>query len=323
MRSVLSLTSALVALANATNAVADINDTKMACANAYAASQDLRSDHKFKEAREQLHICTQPTCKDFIVKECTAWLQDVENRMPGVVLAARDSTGHPLLDVSVSIDGVPVVARLDGIALEVNPGAHSFVFSLLDGRSVEQSIGVLEGQKSQLLSVTFPPPREPPTVVGSPPRPLPPHPAATPTLSATSGSGATASPAADQPPVASTLAPGVTAVPTEVSSARSSTVPVVLLSTGAALVVAGGVGLGYAYTINGATEHPGSTVTRSSFQTAKSVYYAAWPAGIVGLGLVGAGAWMWLYPDLLGPSGPHVAVSPTRGGAVLAWSGSL
>jgi hypothetical protein len=131
-------------------------DDKKVCAGAYAQAQSLRDDHKLVEARQQLRLCSQPTCKAFIVKDCTSWLLDVDSRVPSVVLSAKDAQGNGLTDVSVSMDGAPLTKKLDGDSIEVDPGAHTFTFTAADGTKTDQAATVLEGQKTQAIAVTVP-----------------------------------------------------------------------------------------------------------------------------------------------------------------------
>jgi hypothetical protein len=132
------------------------NDDRKVCTDAYGKAQTLRDDHKLRDAREQLRVCSQPTCKAFIVKDCTSWLLDVEARLPSIVLSAKDARGQALVDVTVSMDGTVVEPKLDGDSIEVDPGQHTFTFVASDGTKVEQSFAVLEGQKAQSVAAIVP-----------------------------------------------------------------------------------------------------------------------------------------------------------------------
>ncbi len=141
-----------LALLSLLASTAHADDKTASCTQAYAQGQSLRDAHKLTEAREQLHTCAASPCPGFIVKDCTAWLVDLEGRIPTVVLSAKGPAGQSLPDVTVSVDGGPA-HPLDGAALEMNPGAHTFAFVGKDGTKVERSFLVLEGQKSQPVSV--------------------------------------------------------------------------------------------------------------------------------------------------------------------------
>jgi hypothetical protein len=153
-------------------------DEKQVCSDAYQQAQTLRDQHKLVKAREQLRTCAAATCPGFIVKDCTGWLKDVEPRVPSVVLTAKNAAGADVTDVKVTMDGAPLAASLDGIAIDVDPGAHTFAFEGADGRA-EQKVVVTEGAKAQHIAVTFGAPGAVAVVTATPGT------AATPTASAT------------------------------------------------------------------------------------------------------------------------------------------
>ncbi len=89
--------------------------------------------------------------------DCAQWLEQVDQRTPSVVLAARDAAGHDVTDVRVTMDGKPLVDRLDSRALDVDPGEHRFAFKRGDREPVEASVLVHEGEKSRLVVVRLEP----------------------------------------------------------------------------------------------------------------------------------------------------------------------
>jgi len=129
---------------------------KKICADAYSKAQTLRDAHQLLEAVAELRTCAQPTCKAFIVKDCTGWLVDTESRVPSVVLTAKDARGVALSDVSVTLDGKALKAQLDGQSVDVDPGSHTFTFVASDGTKANQAVTVVEGQKAQAVAVTIP-----------------------------------------------------------------------------------------------------------------------------------------------------------------------
>jgi hypothetical protein len=156
-------------------------DDKTACVNAYGNAQKLRNGNQLVSAREQMRLCAQPTCPKFISRDCTAWLVEVEPRIPSVVLFAKDSAGAEVSNASVSMDGVVLAQQLDGHAIEVDAGQHTFTFAFANGTKIDQSYVVLEGQKDQRVGVTVAAPAQPPPPFGpggaTPPEPLPATPA--------------------------------------------------------------------------------------------------------------------------------------------------
>ncbi len=155
-------------------------DDKAACIAASAAGQTLRDDHKLVEAREQFRACAGVQCPLVVQKACTTWLGDVEKALPTVVVTAKDATGADLFDVRVTVDGAPLTTKLDGSAVPMNPGPHTFHFDFPGGASQEQPVLVAEGQKNQRVAVVLkaaPSSPQPPQAPSSPlPQALPPAP---------------------------------------------------------------------------------------------------------------------------------------------------
>jgi hypothetical protein len=129
-------------------------DDKQVCSDAYAKAQTFRDAHKLTEAREQLRICARAECPGFISKDCSGWLKDVEPRIPSVVFIAKNAAGSDLTDVKVSMDGAQLVTKLDGLAVDVDPGAHTFLFEAADGKT-EQKVVITEGGKAQRITAAF------------------------------------------------------------------------------------------------------------------------------------------------------------------------
>src|SRR6185369_855158 len=75
-----------------------------ACASSYERAQELRQKSKLRRAKEALAACAKPTCGDFVRRECTIWLAQVETETPSLVLLAKDDAGRALLDVEVTMD---------------------------------------------------------------------------------------------------------------------------------------------------------------------------------------------------------------------------
>ena len=137
--------------------VARADDT--ATCNAAYEQADLlvhsSAGDKLIDAREKMRACASPTCKDWMVKDCSRWLSDLEPRIPTVVLSAKDGDGSDMTQVSVSVDGKVLSPELDGHAIEMDPGARVFVFTASDGRRTEVRATVEEGEKAQRVAANF------------------------------------------------------------------------------------------------------------------------------------------------------------------------
>lgn len=137
------------------------------CKDAYESAQSLMrpSEGRLVEARTRLRACSQTECKSWMVADCTKWLTEVEGRIPTVVFSAKDAGGRDLVDVTVKSGETTVATRLDGRALEVDPGQRTFVFALADGTTREVSSLVAEGGKAQRIAVSFPGGAAPPVAI--------------------------------------------------------------------------------------------------------------------------------------------------------------
>lgn len=160
---------ALCALSATSRVRAEKAETN-ACVSAYEAAQEQRKHGKLRAAHEQLSLCTSSTCPDFVRADCSQWLGEVEEATPSVVVEARDTKGAETTGVKVFFDGELVASELDGTAISVDPGKHTFRFEQEGADAVEQSLVVKQGEKNRRLSVRFQPPTARTTLEGAEPR---------------------------------------------------------------------------------------------------------------------------------------------------------
>jgi hypothetical protein len=133
------------------------------CVEAADRAQHLRDDGHLRAAREELLKCVVDACPPIVQKDCTAWLAEVEGRLPTVIFSLRDAIGNDVGAVRVLVDGAPLVSRLDGKAVPVDPGEHTFRFEPEQGAPLERRIIVRENDKGRLLSVVLPAAESPKT----------------------------------------------------------------------------------------------------------------------------------------------------------------
>jgi hypothetical protein len=129
-------------------------DEKQACASAAEEAEQLRTDGRLLAAREHLLRCSRPACPTAVRSDCAGWMTEVAAAIPTVVLAVRDARGQDVLGALASVDGVSIAQGLDGKALEVDPGVHTFRFES-GGAAVEQVVLVREGEKSRTITATL------------------------------------------------------------------------------------------------------------------------------------------------------------------------
>jgi hypothetical protein len=119
------------------------------CLNANDRSIALRNQHQLRASRSQLLICATPSCPQEIREECVRRVAEVNAQLPTIVFEVRDLHGNDLSAVMVALDGRPWVDRLDGTALQIDPGEHQFVFKTLDGPSLTRRWIIREGEKGR------------------------------------------------------------------------------------------------------------------------------------------------------------------------------
>ncbi len=130
---------------------------KAVCLDAMSKGQTLRDAHRLLEARDRFRMCSRQVCPTLVQNDCGGWLAEVERAVPTVVVTARSSAGGDLFAVKVSMDATPLVGSLDGQAIPLNPGLHSFHFESEGMRAADTQVLVKEGGKDQSVAVVMTP----------------------------------------------------------------------------------------------------------------------------------------------------------------------
>jgi hypothetical protein len=136
------------------------------CLAASESSVALRNQHKLRDARAQLLTCSAATCPTDVRDECVRRVADVSAAMPTLVFEVKNTAGEDLVAVTVTMDGTLIASRLEGTALSIDPGAHSFTFETAGQPPVEKQFVIHEGEKDRRERVTLG--AAPPPSVGSP-----------------------------------------------------------------------------------------------------------------------------------------------------------
>jgi hypothetical protein len=178
--------ASVAALAVAVSAVGQAraaDPTTADCLTASLASLKLGNEHKVRQERAQLLVCAAESCPADIRKECARRVDEVNAAIPTIIFGAKDASGNDLSAVKVTMDGEVVADRLEGTALSLDPGPHTFVFEAAGQPTIERKFVIQQGQKDRREPVVFgtlapdpPPPQptpEPPTRVTEPAKPEP------------------------------------------------------------------------------------------------------------------------------------------------------
>ncbi len=129
-------------------------DDKSACFDAASKGQRLKATHQLIEAREQLRACSAARCPGIVQSDCTRWLEAVETALPTVVVTAKNASGADVVEAKVLVDGQPFADKLDGRAVPIDPGAHTFRLETADG-AVDQQVVVPEGEQNQRIAMAL------------------------------------------------------------------------------------------------------------------------------------------------------------------------
>jgi hypothetical protein len=125
------------------------------CLAATESSLALRNQHKLREARAQLLICSAVSCPADVRDECTRRVAEVNAAIPTIVFEVKDATGRELVAVSVTMDGQSIAERLEGTALSIDPGAHAFSFETAGQTKLEKQFVIHEGEKERRERIVF------------------------------------------------------------------------------------------------------------------------------------------------------------------------
>jgi hypothetical protein len=133
----------------------DARQLKIACAKSFEQTQRLRNDSHYVAATEEALKCARQSCGEALFDECTKIYGELQTATPSVVLSARTPNGDELTQVSVSLDGKPVLDQLDGKPLRLDPGNHSFSFSNAEHGSIEHEYLIRAGEQFRAITVDF------------------------------------------------------------------------------------------------------------------------------------------------------------------------
>lgn len=127
---------------------------KQQCITASETAQKLRDQHKLSQAREQFLVCARDACPPVIKQDCTEQAQKIADKMPSIVVRAKGKSGD-LVNVTVSMDDKIITAKLDGAAVQVEPGIHKIKLEAPGEASIEQQVVIAEGEQNRVLDFSF------------------------------------------------------------------------------------------------------------------------------------------------------------------------
>jgi hypothetical protein len=135
--------------------------SKEECVVSLESGQVSRKKGQLRAAREQFVACAQEGCPAIVRSACADWLEQVEASTPSVVLEAHGNGGASVVDVRVTMDDAPLVDRIDGRSIPIDPGEHRFRFESMKGVRRELRVVIPEGQKNFPVVADFAEPKPP------------------------------------------------------------------------------------------------------------------------------------------------------------------
>lgn len=126
-----------------------------ACIAASEQSLTLRQQGKLRDTMKALVVCADPACPDEVRAECAKRVDTVNAATPTLILSAKDGSGNDLYDVTVTMDGAPLLQKLDGLPLSLDPGEHTFDFQVTGQPPLEKKFVLREGEKDRREGVVI------------------------------------------------------------------------------------------------------------------------------------------------------------------------
>jgi hypothetical protein len=150
-----SLASLAFVSAHLFSAVSARADDRYECAAAAERAQSLRDAAKLRAALGELLACARVTCPAVVREDCAKWVVELQEQMPTIIVRAHDSRGRDVAGVRVLVDGAPLMGRLEGVAVGVDPGTHRFRFQAASGAATELELVINEAEKRRVVPVAF------------------------------------------------------------------------------------------------------------------------------------------------------------------------
>jgi hypothetical protein len=158
------------------------------CIGASDASIKANNEHKLRAARSQLLVCAAASCPADIRRECVGRVDALNAAIPTIIFQTKDGAGADIIAVKVTMDGEVIAERLEGTALSIDPGSHTFTFETAGQPATTQRLVIQQGEKDRRERVVFGPTASPVAAPGPTPSNAPGALPSTPDLGASSSS---------------------------------------------------------------------------------------------------------------------------------------
>lgn len=127
-----------------------------ACLAAHVKAQALKKDTRFKEAQEQLLICSTASCPGPVIEDCGEWIGELDRRTPSLAFSVT-LDGVESQEARVTLNGALITDR-EGIT-KVDPGRHVVRAELAPFPPREQVVFARDGGGTQVVDFEFETPK--------------------------------------------------------------------------------------------------------------------------------------------------------------------
>jgi hypothetical protein len=136
-------------------AAAALDPTTADCLAAAEKATTHRQQRELRAARSELLICAAMSCPADVRQECSRRVDEVNASMPTVVFEVKDDRESDLSAVRVQLDGQLLTERLEGTALSIDPGEHTFRFEASGMRPIDRRFVIRVGEKERRERIRF------------------------------------------------------------------------------------------------------------------------------------------------------------------------
>ena len=123
----------------------------LACASDYEAAQVAAKSGKLTSAARLATSCARDACPMYARTECLKLVEEYTAQIPSIIVVARDGEGCDTTNARVSVDGTLRLEKVDGRALEVDPGEHVVRVEAVGAPPEEQRIVAVQSEKDRPL----------------------------------------------------------------------------------------------------------------------------------------------------------------------------
>jgi hypothetical protein len=159
LKAAIAVTLVVVAL----SPLARADETETVCFASAAEGQKARKAGKLGDARQAFTRCAEVACPSEVTARCTAWIAEIDDAMPSIIVATKDAAGHDLAAGTVHIDQQEQ-SVLAGQTVSLEPGQHVVALDVPGEPRVEEALVLREHEKNRLVLLQLRPKPAPPIV---------------------------------------------------------------------------------------------------------------------------------------------------------------